>query len=719
MVLSTNQIGQTPGVSESQEPSKTAVERELQKIGDLKRLQQQQLDSKAYDHLLQDAKQLAALTAEKGYQAKLQKDPGIKVLSSLAKDLAALGIDISAKTLKKSSQTKLMDELENALGKSLKEDKLNLSKEAVKRAMGQEEKQQEEKENQQRGADLKQMLNSSDVKEAIQKYSVAYAEETLQSNPEARDKLQESHNNLRQKGFSEKEIQLLEKSLSRSLGMDIVSGLQDSFIEHVFSPKNAFQLVAGPEEGAGKFEGNIKKETHKAAGAVSREEVTRTREREEKRTEEKRDLQRQEQRSDTLKMRDAAGAREAVQQYTAAFAQYAVTNSPEARERMEDAHKRLKERGFSEKEIISIERATKNSFKADYAEGIKDSYVQHLFSPKNSFQFVVTTKTLNNAFDEAVKNGKLSGISDDREVVQEQFSRIKEASHEEVKDFVRDAVESKLMERHISLRNNRNEVKQLVDLGQKVGFNFSNFLKTWEQKKFDLGLFVMEIDNAAMAENAGQIAIGEVSAGGVSDKHGYEMTKDEERELLINKLRAEYLKRAITGDPFAMFSFAPKIRKLKNGLIKLGLESQDFGRIEKQAKALARYRTLEMLKGAFIERSTYYELSGPAYNLLNNKMKGLTSNLRNLDMDLSKHEMDILRDDANRQMHDHAIIELKSALAILENNDNPAVEEKVPLLVKLIQRIREESGFTHEIGEDIDEVIFRYENGQKSLKESA
>jgi hypothetical protein len=299
------------------------------------------------------------------------------------------------------------------------------------------------------------------------------------------------------------------------------------------------------------------------------------------------------------------------------------------------------------------------------------------------------------------------------------MARIAEVSHQEIKDFVKDAVESRLIERHLSGNDNRKEVKKLVELGYRVGFDFNGFLKTWEQKKFDLGLFVLEVKNAEMAQDPTKIAIGEVSAGGVNDKHGYEMTKDEERELLINQLRAEMMKRALTGDPFAVFSFTPKIRKLKNGLIKLGLETEDFAQIEKEAKALARYRTLETLKESFIERSTYYELSGPAYGLLKNKIKGLVSNLGNLDMAITKDEMNYLRDEANRMMHDHTIIELKSAVSILESHDHPAIEKKVPMMIKLIHRLKEESGFSHGVGEDIEEVVYRHQNNQKAVKEHA
>ena len=576
MVINANQIGQGNKLNQNEQSENAAVAQELRKIGDLNELQKQ-IDSKAYESIKSDAKHLEALRNDKAYYAKLQKDPGTKVLSNLAQDLAKIGIDLTPKAVAKFTSGKISDELDNIISRSnLMEDKAevknHLTREAVKRAQNQDEGREEREKNEKR--DMRQLVNSADVKEAAQSYSSAYA-------------------------------------------------------------------------------------------------------------------------------------------------QYALAASPEARERLEDAQDRLRKKGFSEKDIMSLERAVKKSFRTEFVSEIQDSFIQHMFSPKNTFQFVVTSKKLNNAFQEAVNAEGLTGIKNDPQAIKQEMARVADRSHEEISDFVRDAVESRLMERHINDRDNRDEVKKLVQLGYKVGFNFDHFMKTWEQKKFDLGLFVLQVEGAQNAEMRGEISIGDVSAGGVGDRHGYEMTKDEERELLINQLRAEFMKKAVTGDPFAVFAFAPKIRKLKNGLIKLGLETEEFSRIEKEARALARYRTLEMLRAGFIERSTYYELSGPAYNLLNNRLKGLISNLERLDMKLSREELDILRDEANRQMHDHTILELKSALALLENNENPALEQKVPLMIKLIQGLRAESSFQHGIGEDIDQVIFRFENNHNDVRENA
>jgi hypothetical protein len=410
--------------------------------------------------------------------------------------------------------------------------------------------------------------------------------------------------------------------------------------------------------------------------------------------------------------------REAIQDYSGAYAQNLLATSPEAHDKLEDVKGKLKKKGLAERDIISIERAVKRSFGKEFLTDIQDSFIDHMFSAKNTFDFVVSERKLNSSYQDAAAHEELSGISADKGAIKDNMSRIRDTSVAEIKDYIRDAVESKLLERHLRGIDNRAEMNNLIALGKKVGFDFTSFLKNWDKKKIDLGLVVAEVNKGISAESKG-ISVGDVQSGGVGDKSGYDMTKDEEKELLINQLRGEFLKQALTGDPLSSFNFVPKIRKLKNGLIKLGLEMESFGKIEQEARTLAKYRTLEMLKDAFMERSTYYDLSGPSFNLLHNKIKGLAFNMEKLGLKLDKDHMDMIRDTMNRQMYDHTIIELKSAMALLETQSNPAIEKNVPLMVKLIERLRTESGFTHGLGEDIDQVIYRHNNNIKGFNESA
>jgi hypothetical protein len=454
----------------------------------------------------------------------------------------------------------------------------------------------------------------------------------------------------------------------------------------------------------------MKEDKHEVTNRLTREAV--------RRSEGKGEEKHEKEHKDARQLLSSADVSKAVQSYSGAYAQYVVAASPEARNKLEDAQEKLRKKGFSDRDMMIVERSVKRSLGNQVVSEIQDSFIQHMFSPKKTIEYALSLRKFNNSYKEAMQAGQMPDISEDPKAARKEMAQISEVSSDEIREFVRDAVESKLMERHISGRDNITELRKLMELGHRVGFDLDKFLKTWEQKKFDLGIFALEAKAVAKAENKLEISIGEVSASGVGEKNGYEMTPEEEKELLINQLRAELMKRAITGDPFAVFSFAPKIRKLKNGLIKLGLFAEDFQKIEKEAKVLARLRTLEMLVGAFVERSTYFELSGPAFRVLNNKLKGLISNLENLDITLTREELDVIRDEANRNMYDHAVLELRTALAYLESHENPSLEKKVPMMVKLIERLREESGFQHNFGENLGD-LFRRAEALNGVKEHA
>lgn len=187
---------------------------------------------------------------------------------------------------------------------------------------------------------------------------------------------------------------------------------------------------------------------------------------------------------------------------------------------------------------------------------------------------------------------------------------------------------------------------------------------------------------------------------------------------MINTLRALHMKKALTGR-FEALKVTPHIRKTWNGLIKLGLTFEDLDKIAKEGMALARFRSMQQLKEAFMERSTFYKLSGGGYDLVRDKIKGIVANLKKLGYEVSKDELDILRDDANRQMFDHTVIELSHAMAVLKAKSDTRLHKKALLMITLLKRIKEESGFNEALGEDIDNMIVRYENQLKNVKESA
>jgi len=435
----------------------------------------------------------------------------------------------------------------------------------------------------------------------------------------------------------------------------------------------------------------------------------------------KRAENREEKRENESSGKEAANSdkvRTLAQEYAQTYAGYAVASSPEAKTKLDDLKKRLGEEGLSDRELAILEKGVGRTLRKEMVSRIQDSFLSTMLSPEKSFDFVISSKRYKDSVSFAVRNAEAFGINDGEDVSEFINSAISD-SHGDLRDFVHEKLEQTLLEKNIAGRDVRDDVKRLVQLGSRVGFNPDQFMNVWMHKKVDLGLVAPEIFAQRPLQNNIEIAIGGVGTGSVSDRHPYSMTMEDDKEVLTNRLRALFMKKALVGDFFSDIEVTVKIRKTKNGLIKLGLTYEDLGTIEKEGRALARFRTLAQLKEAFMERATFYKLSGSGYDLVFKKIKGLTANLEKLGFQVSRDHLDTLRDDANSEMFDHTVVELKWAVASLKNGPNPRLRSKAFLMITLLKRIKEESGFTLAHGEDVSTFISNCERELRDVKESA
>jgi len=151
-----------------------------------------------------------------------------------------------------------------------------------------------------------------------------------------------------------------------------------------------------------------------------------------------------------------------------------------------------------------------------------------------------------------------------------------------------------------------------------------------------------------------------------------------------------------------------KVTKLKNGLIKLGVSSDEFKDIEKEGIAAARLRLVDMLSSALEERGTLYELAGPAFKLVEQKIKGILSNLKRLGWEIDETEFNSLRDSANIKVFDAAKDEFLSLEYRVKGAQNPNLEKRLSLILKLMKRLKVESHLDSQIPggpQDIREAV--------------
>ncbi|KAF0134344.1 MAG: hypothetical protein FD145_724 [Candidatus Saganbacteria bacterium] len=383
---------------------------------------------------------------------------------------------------------------------------------------------------------------------------------------------------------------------------------------------------------------------------------------------------------------DAQKTAGTVEEFSNAFVQLITSGGTEIKKKVELIEQRLRSEGLSEKEILGLKMNIRQTIRGQLAAQIKESLIKKFLSKEKTIDWVMNNKEAYKSIEFAFHSDKLGGwdfggFNDNLQgTVDEQIRQI----NSEIKDFTSDEIKNTLVRKYLGEQVADKEIRQMIELGVKNGLDPQQLVDSWKTAMNNIGL----VPPPPEAFQQSMIGSG---TGKDKQKSGYEFTDEDEKDLFINQLRALFMQRAIRGDFKTHLETAFKIRKLKNGMIKLGVAFADFENIQKEGRVLARVKVLEMLKEAFYERATLYELSGPAFNLIEKKMKGLVSNLDRLGMDLTKTDFDSIRDQANFKMFDVTRNELEGAIAMYENGRSPYLEKKVKLMIKLLKRLKEES----------------------------
>ena len=372
-----------------------------------------------------------------------------------------------------------------------------------------------------------------------------------------------------------------------------------------------------------------------------------------------------------------------IREFTAVFSQFVMGSGTDLKKKLDNLEAKLKSRGVTEKELLELKLGIKKSIRSEISQQIKDEFFKVVLSKEKSIEWVINKKGTSDLIAFVSESDKLGrhSFGGYNKNLTGTTKEMGNRGREELREFVKEELESKLVEKHLSGADNKKEIEDLLKLGAKVGFDSQKFINEWPLQSLHLGMNYLDpkfTQGGSFGDNRGK-----------QGNSGYELSQDEEKDILTNRLRALYMQRAIKGDYLTQITTSYKIKKLKNGLIKLGVQIGDFEKVEKEGEGIARMKAMEMLKEVFYERATLYELSGPAYDLMNKRIKTILSTLERLGVQLSKMELDSLRDKANYRMFDTARNEIEHC-GIVEPR-NPAVDRRQQLLVKLLKRLKEES----------------------------
>ncbi len=387
---------------------------------------------------------------------------------------------------------------------------------------------------------------------------------------------------------------------------------------------------------------------------------------------------------------NAPATRQAVREYIGAYTQMLVSGGAEQKKKANQMENRLlQDKGMSAKELQGIKVQAANSVRSEILKQVKREYLKQLVTSAKTVEGIVARKSLNKVFDFAFFNEEIGGYDFGGKDghLQGAVDRATKETGDELKGFVQEKLTQALTKRNTGgeTKEVEKEIDELLKLGEKIGFNLNAYLKNLPKLKDDLGMLpVLYFDDNTAGTGA--------NGGSNQERHSYQYTVEEEKEVLTDKLRGLICFRAVHGDIRTVLTTQFKMMKTKNGLIRLGV--QNFDEIETQGRAMAKFRLFEMLREAFEERATYAKLSGSAWTMTEKKIKTIIRNLEKLGIVLSKIELDSIQDKANEKMYreaEHELSLVNAAIGI--RGEIKFFTTKRKKLTEVLVRLAEESGF--------------------------
>jgi len=392
-----------------------------------------------------------------------------------------------------------------------------------------------------------------------------------------------------------------------------------------------------------------------------------------------------------------------VKEYIQAYSQMLVSGGSEVKKTIKHLEQNLlDESGFTLKELHDVKKQTANAVRSELLHHIKHAYLKEIVSQSKSVEWLLANKEKQEIIDFAANNHRVGGRSFGGQH-KHLGGALQHAANEtgaELKGFIDEELSNCLVRKGLGEEGEaiEKEIETLVKLGTKVGYDMLGFIKKAPDLKEHLGLNqVITIEygfaDSSMDNNSQQ-------------RQSFQYTPEEEKEVLTDKMRALFMKRALHGDIRTVLETQFKMIKTKNGLIKLGVVN--FDEIEAEGSSLAKVKLFAMLQEAFEERATYAKLSGPAHQMTERKIKTILRNLEKLGTIMTDQELNQIRDHANAKMYEVAEHELNLIqTAIGVHGEMKYLTSKRKLAQEILRRVRAESSLQipeHKIKLDIQEA---------------
>ncbi len=340
----------------------------------------------------------------------------------------------------------------------------------------------------------------------------------------------------------------------------------------------------------------------------------------------------------------------AVQRYIQSYFAYLMSNDQKIKNRLTKDEENLLSKGLSQETLFSIQKQVRAALRADISLKIKENLLKHELSDSkidSVMAKISTDSTINSAFF----NKKIGGWNFDGPMadLQSTVNKAIEQNQQELSSFFLEDLENQLISKLITGDKNVSDLNKHLNSLMKLGIDVISWLDNiWPDKRFDHGL--VEVKTLPKTEQGLVVNLNTEQQGSNADRDSkqYQMS---ESEIMINQLRALYVQRLIVGGWFSGMQISFKIRKLKNGLLKMGAFSDDLDeKISFEAETIAKQKIMEMIEEAMIERAGLFKLKGRAFDANKKKLEQLLKAAERIGMRVDEQDLKLLMEKINLRM---------------------------------------------------------------------
>ena len=387
-------------------------------------------------------------------------------------------------------------------------------------------------------------------------------------------------------------------------------------------------------------------------------------------------------------------------EYTGAYSKYILSNkSPEEKatikRTLDQLETGLKKQGITPEDLHSVGVIVKQAARKEISKLIKDAFLQRLTTTQKSVEWAVNEKNVNNMVDFAFLNESLGGFEFGGTNLQQITDSMRTEAEEILRSVVLNEFEKDLSKNASTHGDgvHKDDVAKFVELAERIGVDVKAWTKSWEDRKWDLGLVELsqkmlnkikddQEQNSSMSQDQKkkkkEEKIEEIEDADVEESR---------KNLLLDQLRGVHTERYLNFTWATFMKTAFKFREVKGKLRKYGVTDKDMNEVKQQALGLARVKLIGLIKEAYMERVLILDESRARVKLVSRRLTKMEAKLNELGVTLGKEDVDKIKNDIEHNVYESSVIKymgLREKVRQLGSDNN--TEKEMLYLKKLIAR---------------------------------